>query len=382
MGLRLSIKAISLLLILAHVAEGGDFDVTKYGAKPNCDVKQALMSAWKEACLCPTPSTVTIPPGVFPCSPVVLEGPCKAPIGVVLKGNLKAPGLAQIPTDAWIVFQKVNGFTLSGGGSVDGMGADAWKTKNTKRPANLRFNFVNNSVITDITTKDPKMFHMTVLGGSNMTFAKLNIIAPGDSHNTDGLHIARSNDIKVLDSKIATGDDCVSFGDGVSRILIEKITCGPGHGISIGSLGKYPNEQPIQGITVKDCTFSNTTNGVRIKTWPGSPPSIAADMHFEDLTMKEVSNPIIIDQEYCDSNLKCPPKPPSQVKISKVSFKNIHGSSLTDVAIKLVCSKSVPCQEVELGNIDLTFKGGAAKSLLTALKPTCNGKIIPAVGPA
>lgn len=76
------------------------------------------------------------------------------------------------------------------------------------------------------------------------------------------------------------------------NLLTKFYTC------SIGSLGKYDDEKDVSGIVVTNCTLKNTTNGARIKTWPGSPPSKASSITFQDIIMDMVQNPIIIDQKY------------------------------------------------------------------------------------
>lgn len=167
---------------------------------------------------------------------------------------------------------------------------------------NMVLNFVNNSIIQDVTSLNSKQFHVMVFGCNNVTFKHFTVTAPAESLNTDGIHIGHSSNINVTNSKIGTGDDCVSIGDGSKQIFINNVTCGPGHGISVGSLGKYPNEEPVQGITVLNCTFTNTANGIRVKTWPASFPGIVSDLYYEDLIMENVGNPIFIDQEYCPWN--------------------------------------------------------------------------------
>ncbi|KAK2977002.1 hypothetical protein RJ640_013620, partial [Escallonia rubra] len=362
------------------------FDVTKYGAKSgDSDISQALLSAWKEACASTSPSTVVIPKGTYLLNQVTIEGPCKAPsIEVQLRGTVKAPADPSHldPDKEWVTLSRVDNLTLSGGGTFDGQGATAWsqndcqKTgKCSKLPNNLSLNFLTNSMIRDITSLDSKLFHINVLGCKNLTFLHITVTAPETSLNTDGIHIGRSSGVNITDATIKTGDDCVSIGDGSQQITVTKVTCGPGHGISVGSLGKYPNEGPVVGVFIRNCTLRNTVNGVRVKTWPASHPGTASDMHFEDIVMDNVGNPVLIDQEYCPSN-QCTQEIPSSVKISKVSFKNIRGTTSSQLAVKLVCSKSSPCHNVEVGDIDLTYSGkeGRAITQCANIKPVFSGK--------
>lgn len=95
------------------------------------------------------------------------------------------------------------------------------------------------------------------------------IQSPGNSPNTDGIHIQASQNVAITNSKISsgnlhlsifflfflcytlilscfwldlalwfTGDDCISIGDYSSNVQIYNIQCGPGHGIRLSLL--YP----------------------------------------------------------------------------------------------------------------------------------------------
>lgn len=162
----------------------------------------------------------------------------------------------------------------------------------------LSFNFVNNAVIRRISSIDSKLFHMNIYGSKGIKLQSITIRAPGDSPNTDGIHIGKSSNVEISKSTIGTGDDCVSIGDGSVNITVTEVQCGPGHGISIGSLGKYQHEEDVVGVSVRNCTIAGTTNGVRIKTWKDSVVMSARDLVFQDIVMRNVYNPIIIDQEY------------------------------------------------------------------------------------
>ncbi|GLT30829.1 hypothetical protein SLA2020_056130 [Shorea laevis] len=386
--MRLSLTFVVLLSLLLFKftthAQSSIFDVTKCGAKANqnTDFSKALLSAWKEACAFTSSSKVVIPPGTYLLNPILLEGPCKAPVEIQVQGTIKAPiDLGIFKDPSWVTFSNIDHLTLSGGGVFDGQGTNVWGKNCNKNsfcsslPINLRFNFITNAMVQDITSKDSKQFQVNVLGCNNFTFQRFKVIAPENSLNTDGIHIGRSTGINITDSSIATGDDCISLGDGSRNVHVTNVTCGPGHGISIGSLGKYENEEPVEGVFVKNCTLTNTQNGVRIKTWPASKQGSVTDLHFEDIFMQNVGNPILIDQEYCPWN-QCDLQLPSRVKISKVSFKNIWGTTSTQVAVKLVCSKSLQCDSVELSDIDLKYNGseGPAISQCSNVFPLLLGK--------
>ncbi|KAF8406946.1 hypothetical protein HHK36_006067 [Tetracentron sinense] len=165
------------------------------------------------------------------------------------------------------------------------------------------------------------------------------------------------------------GDDCVSIGDYTSDIKIDHVNCGPGHDIpdrstllviySIGSLGRGGNSVQVEKIYVNNVNFTRTTNGARIKTWQVG-TGFVRGVTFENLKFTEVENPIIIDQNYCSVRGACKElkivclSKQTGVHISNVTYNELFGTSNTDVAINLNCSRSVACTGIKLQSIQLT----------------------------
>ena len=59
-------------------------------------------------------------------------------------------------------------------------------------------------------------------------------------------------------------------------------------------------------MTVKTVTFTDTQNGIRIKSWGRPSNRFAKNILFQHVVMTNVQNPIVIDQNYCPGNKGCP----------------------------------------------------------------------------
>ncbi|XP_031250277.1 polygalacturonase-like [Pistacia vera] len=347
-----------------------NYNVLSFGAKGNgvTDSTQAFSKAWAAACGSTESTTIYVPKGKYLLGSMTFKGDCKnTDINMRIDGTLVAPSdyrvLAQ--ADNWLSFEGVSGVSIIGG-ALDAKGSALWncKAKGTNCPngaTTVSFSNSNNIKIKGLISLNSQMFHIVINGCQNVHVERVKVIATGDSPNTDGIHVQLSRNVNIMSSSIKTGDDCISIGPGTKNLWIERVTCGPGHGISVGSLGKDTNEEGVQNVTVQNTTFVGTQNGLRIKSWARPSNGFVQGIRFLDAIMRNVQNPIIIDQNYCPHNLNCPGQV-SGVQISDVTYQNIRGTSATPVAINLNCSTKYPCKGIRLQNINLKYSNQVAQS--------------------
>ncbi|XP_060211297.1 polygalacturonase-like [Lycium barbarum] len=361
----LFLSIVSIFLSSVSMADNAIFNVVQMGAKPNgkTDSTMSFLNAWKAACGSTKPATIIVPLGRYLVKQAHFRGKCNnKAITFRIDGTLLAPSNYNVIGNAgnyWLLFEGVDGVSIRGG-NLDGRGAALWacKASSNNRPSgatNLAFVNSNNVAITGLTSLNSQMFHIVINGCNKVKVQAVKVLASGNSPNTDGIHVQLSSEVSILKTKIHTGDDCISIGPGTTNLWIQEIACGPGHGISIGSLGKDFKEAGVQNVTVKSVIFKNTQNGVRIKSLGRPSTGFVKNIIFQHTTMINVQNPIVIDQNYCPDNINCPGQV-SGVKISDVTYGDIHGSSATEVAVKFDCSKGNPCKGIKLENVHLTYK--------------------------
>ncbi|KAL1539352.1 galacturonan 1,4-alpha-galacturonidase [Salvia divinorum] len=368
------------------------FNVLNFGAKGDgkSDDTKAFQAAWAAACKIEA-STINVPATyVFLVGPISFSGPyCQHDIVFQLDGTIVAPtgsshwgsGFLQ-----WLEFTKLVGLTIKGSGTIDGNGAVWWQSAPydndpfddqaklifptnltfgqkppapvrsslggkmpSIKPTALRFYGSFNVTVTGITIQNSPQCHLKFDNCIGVTVYNFSVSSPADSPNTDGIHLQNSKDVLIRSSSLACGDDCVSIQTGCTNVYIHNVNCGPGHGISIGGLGKDNTKACVSNITVRDVVMHNTMNGVRIKTWQGGSGSVQG-VQFSNIQVSEVQLPIVIDQFYCDKST-CKNQS-SAVALSGINYENIRGT-YTVKPLHLACSDHMPCTDVTLTNIQL-----------------------------
>lgn len=110
----------------------------------------------------------------------------------------------------------------------------------------ITLNWANDVVISGLTSINSQLSHMVINSCSNVLVRNVNLIAPSQSPNTDGIHVQSSTGVTITATSLKTGDDCISIGPGTKNLFMKNINCGPGHGVRyivsdlIGPNPKFP----------------------------------------------------------------------------------------------------------------------------------------------
>ncbi|KAL6208414.1 hypothetical protein ACLB2K_019363 [Fragaria x ananassa] len=365
---------------LSEIVCGQTFNVLDYDAAGDgeTDDSPAFVRAWEAVCGAETYDvpTLQIPEEkTFLLQPTEFKGPCKSNrVHVQVLGKLVAPetpeAWKECESDVWLSFTDVHNLTVNGSGQIDGRGSSWWsKTEHQRlyidekhknddevvkchRPKALHFQGCHNLLLSGLTHVNSPKAHISVSNCRYVYVANLTITAPEDSPNTDGIDISNTNYVNIHSSYIGTGDDCIAINSGCYNLNITNIKCGPGHGISVGSLGRDGAYATVENVYVKNCSFNGTQNGVRIKTWQGG-SGYAKNITFEQIRLHAAKNSIIIDQYYCDGGHGCKNKS-SAVEISDVRYMDIKGTSAKEDAIIFNCNQFSGCRTIVMDNINIT----------------------------
>jgi polygalacturonase len=212
--------------------------------------------------------------------------------------------------DPLITGKNLHDVAITGTGTIDGSGAHWWKWSERaeraqkgrlvyKRPHLVTFNGCERLLVADITLTNSSMFHLVPRNITDLTIERVKVRAPwdGSGPNTDAIDPGPGTNFWIHDCDIDTGDDNIVIKSGGTNILIENNTIKHGHGISIGS----ETIAGVHNMLVRNCTFENTDNGIRIKSMRGA-GGMVENVRYTNLKMKGVANAIVLQLDYVDNN--------------------------------------------------------------------------------
>ncbi|KAI8010725.1 hypothetical protein LOK49_LG06G01967 [Camellia lanceoleosa] len=326
---------ITILLTFFYqpLATAVTYNVVNLGAKPDgkTDSTKSFLSAWDAACASANPTTIYVPPGRYLLHKANFYGEqCKnTAITIRIDGTLVAPSDYRAIGNggSWLIFEKVSGVSIFGG-TLDGQGTGLWACKGSGKACptgatTLALYNSKNIVINGLTSLNSQMFHIAIDGCHNVKVQRVKVSASGNSPNTDGIHIQLSSGVTISNSRITTGDNCVSIGPGSSNLWIENVVRG----------------SPAMGSEPLTIYGSNKINSL-----------IYYNFFF----------------------LLC-----TRVLISDVTYQDIHGTSATAVAVKFDCSKKYGCKGIRLEDVKLTFRINQIEASCVNVGGSTSGSVEP-----
>jgi polygalacturonase len=227
----------------------------------------------------------------------------------------------------------VQDVALFGDGAIDGQGQVWWPDIKRQiaagdappRPRLIDVQASQRVAIRGLRLRNSVSFHLVLSGSDQLTVQGVDIQAPADSPNTDGIDIWNSRDVAVSDCSISVGDDHIALKasgspprDGsaaTARVTIQHCQFGAGHGLSIGS----DTSGGVADIQAQDLHFVGGRIALRIKSRPGSGGDVRR-ITFRDVHLSGVEKAIVMTSRYS----KATPDASGQ-------GLQIHGVTLTDV---------------------------------------------------
>jgi polygalacturonase len=311
-------------------SERNVFDVRAFGATgsgTNLDT-EAIQKAL-DACGKAGGGTVRFSPGTYLSQPLTIRTRTTVQIdaGATLLASTNQSNFMTVPGD-WLAAKSSSEFipfiggknltdvTFTGGGVIDGNGSVWWgeaeKARQIKsgytlpRPNLVVIERSKNLRLENITLQNSPKFHFVPNECEGVIISNVTILAPVGAANTDAIDPSACKNVLITKCKIDVGDDNVAIKSGKKvagrEFASEDITVTDciflhGHGVSIGG----ETAGGVRNVTVKNCTFENTENGLRIKS-DVKRGGIVENISYSDITMKNVDPAITFTCYYMNNS--------------------------------------------------------------------------------
>jgi polygalacturonase len=355
-----TMKALLLILFFALSLRAEVFDVRQSGAVGDGKTfDTAAIQKALDACGAAGGGTVRFPPGTYLSQPLTLHTKTIFQLepGATLQAStnqndfMKSPGdWTKAQSSKFIPFisgRDLTEVTFTGGGVIDGGGSVWWgeaeKARQIKsgytlpRPNLISLERCKNLRVENITLQNSPKFHLVPMDCEDVVISNVTILAPEHAANTDAIDPSGRRYL-ITHCTIDVGDDNIAIkagkkpSDGSFQsedFTITDCTFLHGHGMSIGS----ETAGGVRNVTVKNCTFANTENGIRIKSQRGK-GGLVENINCDGITMSNVNPAITLTCYYANNSSGDAVQPAAADAATKASekiptYRNIRIRNLT-----------------------------------------------------
>ena len=268
---------------------------------------------------------------------------------------------------------------IVGRGTIDGAGARWWgpaeearrKTPGyvLPRPNMIVLTGCKNVRVQDVTLQNSPFTHLAPTAYEDVVVGNVTVKAPSGAANTDAIDPIGCRNVLITRCRMDVGDDNISIKSNGAipgrAFASEDITVTDciflhGHGLSIGAA----TVGGVRNVTVRNCTFEDTENGIRIKSRRGRGGTVE-NIRVSDITMKNVDPAITLTCYYMNNSARdaversAPQKDPAQpVNETTPIFRNIRISNLTATCRRsagiIIGLPESPISDVVLENVSIT----------------------------
>lgn len=303
-----------LLGLLVQPAGAATFSVRDFGAAGDGQAfDTAAIQKALDACE-PSGGTVDFPPGTYLSKPLTVHSRTTVQFeaGAILQAGTNQADFMKTPGDwlkakgsgefiPFISGRDLTDLTICGSGIIDGGGAAWWgeaeKARQIRpgytlpRPNLISLEHCRKVRLANLTLRNSPKFHFVPADCDDVVVSNVTILAPAHAANTDGIDPSGRH-ILIARCTLDVGDDNVAIKagrkTGGSDFQSQDITVTGcrflhGHGMSIGS----ETSGGVRNVLVRDCTFENTENGLRIKS-DTRRGGVVENIVYENITMSNV----------------------------------------------------------------------------------------------
>jgi polygalacturonase len=422
--------ALTLLTATLAVAAPGIYNVVDYGAKSDGSahsteaIKSAIQAAAKAG-----GGTVYFPSGTYVTGAIKLVSNLVLDIdaGATLKFHTELAeyppvkgryeGTEAITPSPLIGGENLENITITGRGTLTTDNAEwikrannpqaraMWESINQRlekhesvpesdyrkatpflRPSFIRPMNSRNVLIEGVHIIGSSMWTLHILYCENVVIRNV-IVETYPGHNTDGVDIDSSRDVRISDSYFSTGDDaiCIKSGkdaDGrrgnrsTENVTITNCTIHRGHGaVVLGS----ETAGSIRNIAASNIVSQSTDKGVRIKSGRGR-GGIVENIRFDNWIIEDPGGAAI---EVTNYYTKVPNEP---VSPRTPIFRNITISRMTvnraPIAVSIEGLPEMPVEGLRLMDIVASNVKAGLRAFNTSALELHNVEINPGQGPA